>query len=229
MHVSTSRRAAAWAVHLFTASGAVCGLLALGAIADGQARLAFAWMFAAVLIDALDGYFARAVRVADATPAYDGALLDNLVDYLNYAVAPAFLVLRFELVPPSARMATAFAIVLVSAYQFGQADAKTADHFFRGFPSYWNVTVLYLYHLPLGTTVNLVVVAGLAIATFVPAKWVYPTRMERFRRLTLALAITWGGALGYAIWSSPTSVGALWVSLVFVVYYVAVSVYLSRE
>jgi len=188
----------------------VCGLLALAAIADGQPRVAFAWMFAAVLIDALDGYL-------------------NLVDYLNYAVVPAFVVLRLEVVPPGARAGAAFAIILTSAYQFGQADAKTADHFFRGFPSYWNVTVLYLHYLALGAMVNLVVLACLAIATFVPTKWVYPTRMTRLRRLTLLLATAWGAALGYVLWSEPTAVGVLWASLGFVVYYVVVSVYLSRS
>jgi len=215
-------------VHLFTAGGALCGLLALAAIADGQPRMAFAWMFAAVLIDALDGYLARAVNVAAATVGYDGVLLDNLVDYLNYAVVPAFLVLRLEVVPPGARAAAAFAIVLTSAYQFGQADAKTADHFFRGFPSYWNVAVLYLHYLALGATANLIVLVCLAIGTFVPAKWVYPTRMTRLRGLTLLLAAAWGIALGYVLWSQPTPVGLLRASLAFVAYYVSVSVYLSR-
>ncbi len=228
MDISASRRAAAWAVHLFTATGAVCGLLALGAVADGRPRIAFAWMITAVVIDALDGYLARAVNVAAATRGYDGQLLDNIVDYLNYAVVPAFLVLRLDVVSPGARTAAAVAIVLSSAYQFGQADAKTADHFFRGFPSYWNVAVLYLHYLALGTTVNLVVITCLAVGTFVPAKWAYPTRMTRLRRLTLSLALAWGAGLGYVVWSQPTAVGALWASLGFVAYYVGVSIYLSR-
>ena len=228
MDISALRRAAAWTVHLFTATGAVCGLLALAAIADGQLRAAFTWMFAAVVVDALDGYFARAVGVGAATPGYDGVLLDNIVDYLNYAVVPAFLVLRFDLVAPGARMAAAFAIVLTSAYQFGQADAKTADHYFRGFPSYWNVAVLYLHYLALGATTNLAVLTVLAVGVFVPAKWVYPTRMTRLRRTTISLGLTWAVALGYVIWSQPTAVEALWGSLTFVAYYVVVSVYLSR-
>ena len=228
MDVSTARKAIAWAVHLFTAGGALCGLLALSAIADGQPRVAFAWMIAAVLIDAADGYFARAADVAVATPGYDGALLDNLIDYLNYAIVPAFLVFRLEVVPPDMRTVAAFTIVLASAYQFGQADAKTADHFFRGFPSYWNVAVFYLYYLAIGHTANLVVIACLAIATFVPAKWLYPSRMDRLRYSTLALTTAWGVALGYVLWSQPTAVGVLRASLGFVAYYVALSIYLSR-
>jgi len=228
MDASSSRRAAAWAIHVLTASGAVCGLLALSAIADGQPRMAFVWMFAAVLVDAVDGYLARAVNVTAVTAGYDGVLLDNLVDYLTYAVVPAFLVLRLEVVPPSARAPAAFAIVLASAYQFGQTDAKTRDHFFRGFPSYWNIAVFYLHYLALGETVNLVVIAGLALGTFVPAKWVYPTRMARLRRSTLLLTMAWGVALAYVLLSQPIPVGVLRASLAFVAYYVAVSIYLTR-
>ena len=36
-------------------------------------------------------------------------------------------------------------VLLSSAYGFGSTDAKTSDHFFTGFPSYWNIVALYLY------------------------------------------------------------------------------------
>ena len=223
------RQIAAWTVHLFTAAGAVCGLFALDAIARGQARAAFAWMFAAVIVDAVDGYLARAVGVELATPGYDGALLDNLVDYLNYAVVPAFLVLRLAVVPPGVSAYAAVAIVLASAYQFAQRDAKTADHFFLGFPSYWNVAAFYLYFLGLSPLRNLGLVLLLVILTFVPQKWAYPTRMTRFQGVTLALAVVWGAMVAYALTTVPTPVGMIWASLFFVAYYVAVSLVLARS
>jgi phosphatidylcholine synthase len=229
MDISSSRRVGAWAVHLLTASGAVCGLLSLAAIGDGSPQRAFAWMFAAVLIDAVDGYLARQVGVASATAGYDGALLDNLVDYLNYAVVPAFFVLRLDLLGAALATPTAALIVLASAYQFAQVDAKTDDNFFRGFPSYWNIAVFYLHYLALGTTGALIVVLILLVATFVPTKWAYPTRMTSLRGLTLALGSLWGGSVGWVIWSDGTASAALWGSLAFVGYYVGVSRWLTRR
>ncbi|NKB87251.1 MAG: hypothetical protein GKS06_03400 [Acidobacteria bacterium] len=228
MHDSSLGRALAWAVHLFTATGAVCGLFALDAISRGQARAALAWMLAAVVVDAVDGVLARAVRVDQATPGYDGALLDNLIDYLNYAVVPAFFVLRLAVVPPRFSGYAAIAIVLAAAYQFAQRDAKTADHYFRGFPSYWNVAVFYLYFLGLSPFRNLGIVLLLLVLTFVPQKWVYPTRMSRLRRTTLLLASVWGATIAYALTKVPTPVDLIWASLLFVGYYVGVSLFLAR-
>jgi phosphatidylcholine synthase len=227
MVISLSRRIGAWAVHLFTASGAICGLLAMGAIADGRLQFAFGWMFAAVVIDAVDWYLARAIGVESATAGYDGALLDNLVDYLNYAIVPAFFVLRLAVVTPSANSAAAFAIVLAAAYQFAQVNAKTLDHFFQGFPSYWNIAVFYLHYLALGPTANLAIIATLVVATFVPAKWAYPTRMPRLRGVTLLVGLVWGGCVAYVLFVDARP-AVLWSSLALVGYYVGVSRYLVR-
>jgi len=227
MRVRPARRAAAWAVHVFTATGAVCGLMALAAVADDRPVTALAWMFAAVVIDGADGFLARAVGAREATPAYDGALLDNLVDYLNYAVVPAFFLLRLgPLTGPWGLMGPSL-IVLASAYQFGQTEAKTADHFFRGFPSYWNVVALYLHFLAPSPVATLAVIAGLALASFIPVRWAYPSRMPRLRRPTLTLAILWGGMLGYVLWTG--SLAMLHASMAFVVYYVGVSLWLGRR
>lgn len=219
---------AAWAVHAFTATGAVCGLLALRAVALGEARAALAWMFTAVVIDAVDGTFARWAGVRQATPEYDGALLDNLVDYLNYAVAPAFFLLQFELVAGSWRLPLAAAVLLASAYQFAHVEAKTPDHFFRGFPSYWNVAVFYLHYLGWGPAANVVVLVLCVAATFVPMRWAYPTRMRRLRGVTLALGSLWGLAL-LAVLAADAPGLWLTASLAFVAYYACVSVWLASR
>ena len=39
--------------------------------------------------------------------------------------------------------------LLASAYGFCQVEAKTDDHYFLGFPSYWNIVAFYLYVLRL--------------------------------------------------------------------------------
>ena len=78
---------AGYAVHLYTASGAVCALLTAQAIFENQNHRAFGWMILAVLIDATDGTLARAVNVRERLPQLDGARLDDIVDYLNERLA----------------------------------------------------------------------------------------------------------------------------------------------
>ena len=52
-------RLAAAAVHLLTASGAVLALLALRAVHQGDWRMMFVWLGAALIVDAADGPLAR--------------------------------------------------------------------------------------------------------------------------------------------------------------------------
>ena len=197
--ISRQRRVAAWLVHLFTASGAVLGLLTLYAIHQGQYLLAFWWMAGAVIIDALDGVLARRANTKLAAPKIDGGLLDNLLDYVNYVMTPAFFLLVNEnLLPSGWRLVGAGLIVLVSAYQFTQHEAKTYDHFFKGFPSYWNIVVFYLFFWQTSAIFNLAVILVLAILTFVPIKYVYPSRLDYLtpvrwqRRAMLMATILWG-------------------------------------
>ena len=132
--VEMRRTIAAWAVHLLTASGAIWGVLALDSVARDDARWALLWMVVAMTVDSFDGMLARAVGVKKVLPGFDGTLLDATLDYLNYAVVPAYFVWRMELVPVALGLPMAVAILLASAYQFCQAGAKTSDHFFKGFP-----------------------------------------------------------------------------------------------
>jgi phosphatidylcholine synthase len=135
---SRKRVVSAWLTHLVTASSAVWGLLAILAITNAQWVQAFWFMAAAVLIDSFDGTLARRVDVKNVLPQIDGALLDNIVDYLNYVFVPVFFIYWADLLPPQLAVVGATLMLLSSAYQFSQADAKTDDHFFKGFPSYWS-------------------------------------------------------------------------------------------
>ena len=222
------RQAAAWGVHLMTASGAVFSLLALEAGTRGAWRAAFSWLAVAVFVDGIDGGLARWIRVKEVLPGFDGALLDNLVDYASYVLVPAYLLHRAGLLPHDVSLAAAAAVCVASAYQFAQESAKTADHYFTGFPSYWNIAVLYLMVLDLGTTANLIIVAALIVLVFVPLKYVYPSRTPRFRTVTVALTSLWGAATIAILWQFPEpSPWLLWLSGIYVVYYVGVSVYLQ--
>jgi len=221
---SIPSRAAAWAVHAFTASGAVMGLAAISATAQGDYRGAFLWMIAATAVDGVDGWLARLVRVADGAPSLDGKRLDDIVDYVTYVVAPAFVLLRAGLLPPSLAWTTAAAMLIASAYGFSRTDAKTPDHFFTGFPSYWNIVALYLYVLGLGPAANAAVLLVLAALVFVPIGYVYPSRTVAWRVPTILFGAAWALLMVIITWRLPAVPHiAVYASLAFPLYYVGLS------
>ena len=227
---SIPSRAAAWAVHAFTATGAVMGLAALQATAQGTYRAAFLWMIAATAVDGVDGWFARLARVGERAPGLDGRRLDDIVDYVTYVVAPAFLLLRAGLLPAAAGWPVATAMLLSSAYGFCRADAKTPDHFFTGFPSYWNIVALYLYVLGMRPSVNAAVLLVLAALVFVPIGYVYPSRTVAWRAPTVAFGTAWAGVVMVIGWMLPDpSLPVVYGSLAFPVYYVVLSLVLHAR
>ena len=223
---SKKRMFMAWTTHFFTATGAVWGLLAIVAITNQQWILAFAWMATAFFVDSFDGLLARKVRVKEVLPNFDGALLDNMLDFLNYVVVPAFFLYMAELFPPQMTLVGAGLILLASSYQFCQDDAKTDDHYFKGFPSYWNILVFYLFILNMSGWVNLAVVALLSVLVFVPIKFIYPSRMTSLQKLTMGLSLIWGAANIAILFQYPAhNPWLIWISLLFVIYYNGLSLY----
>ena len=215
---------AAWLVHLYTASSAVLALLATRAIFEYRFRDAFFWLGVAIMIDSSDGLFARAARVSQRLPWFNGAKLDDIVDYLTYVFVPAVFVWRALLVPDAWTIPVASAMLLSSAYGFNRDDAKTSDHFFTGFPSYWNLVVFYLFLMHESQVVNALVLIALAVLVFVPIRYLYPSRTPTLRALTVALGIAWGITLLVMVWQLPAiSAPLLWGSLAFPIYYVVLS------
>jgi phosphatidylcholine synthase len=215
----------AWCVHAYTASGAVMGLAGVMAVTAGDYRQAFVWMFVATFVDGTDGVLARRARVKERTPGFDGARLDDIVDYLTFVFLPAFLLVYAGLLPPGgAGVAVASAMLLSSAYGFASLDAKTSDHYFTGFPSYWNIVALYLAVLGLTPWMNAAIVIALAAMVFVRIGYVYPSRTPVLRRTTLGLMLAWGVMLLLVIWWMPAPPRALVLaSLAFPIYYTVLS------
>ena len=221
-------RSLAWAVHLFTASGAALALLAAFAVLKRDYRGAFLYLFWTVIIDATDGWLARRARVADVLPHIDGGKLDDLVDYTTFVFVPALLMFRAELLPVSIAPLVLSVVLIASGFGFANAAAKTPDHFFTGFPSYWNIVAFYLFALNLPPVWNAATLVALAALVVVPIKYVYPSRTETLQTLTCVLCGVWGIALFWMIGrlpETPTSV-IVW-SLVFPLYYTALSLVLS--
>ena len=220
--------APAWAVHTYTASGAVLALLALAAGLAGDLRAAFLWLAAQVFVDSTDGWLARLARVDQRTPAFNGSRLDDIVDNLTYVFVPAAVVLQGHLAPASMAWPVAGAMLVSSAFGFARSDAKTADHYFTGFPSYWNIVVLYLVVLGMSPIVNAAILLALAVLVFVPIRYVYPSRTLVLRPLTIALGVVWGVQMILLLWRLPDVPRWLvWSSLVFPAYYFGLSLALE--
>lgn len=216
----------AWSVHLLTASGAVIGVLALLAAAGGDLRQAGLWMLVALAIDSVDGTLARRARVQEVLPGIDGRRLDDIVDYLNYAVVPAVFLVWSGSVP---HWLFAALPVAASAYGFAQTEAKTEDHFFLGFPSYWNVVALYLWQLGLSPEAAAAWIVGLSAAVFVPLKYVHASQMTRFSLPTNLGAVLWMLAMAAAIaWPELAERAPLvQLSLLYPAWYVGLSLWLG--
>jgi phosphatidylcholine synthase len=224
------RTALAWGVHAYTATGVVLSYLMVAATMAGDYRAAFLWMLAATAIDATDGWLARAIRVSDVIPQFNGARLDDIVDYLTFVFAPAILIAHAELVRGPLGTAALMAVLASSAYGFGREDAKTADCFFTGFPSYWNIVAFYLYAARPPAHVSAAVLLGLAAMVFVPIGYVYPTRTPTLRSLTLTLAGAWGLVLIWMVRRLPdVDKRLLAVSLIYPAYYLALSLVLHSR
>lgn len=218
------RTLAAYGVHLFTATGAVWGLLAILAIFDGDYRMMIVWMIVAMLVDGFDGMLARWADVKTYANRVDGALLDNILDYLNYVLVPAIFIVKTDFLPAPVKLFTACLILLTSAYQFTQTDAKTDDHHFKGFPSYWNVAALYMLLMGLPGWVNFGFLMLFNVLVFVPIKYIYPSRNSYLRQITLVLTYLYGAIGIWGLLQYPNHPQwFLWVSFVYVVYYIALS------
>lgn len=186
--------------------------------------MAFIWLFVAVLVDSTDGVLARAVRVHERLPRFPGHKLDDLVDYLTFVFVPAIIVLQANLVTPPLTIPVVAAMLLSSLFGFVSEDAKTEDHFFTGFPSYWNIVVLYLVVLALSPIVNAVILVTLSALVFVRIGYVYPTRTTSARTLTVVLGLVWSVMMMVLILQLPTPQRSLaWLSLFFPMYYTGLS------
>lgn len=219
-----------WLVHLYTASGSVVGFLAIVFIEQAKFQEAFWLMSLAVVIDATDGTLARWGRVKEAIPWFDGDRLEDIIDYLNYVLVPSLFIIRADLVPDTARLWIAALPLAASAYGFCQKEAKTSDHFFLGFPSYWNIVAFYFYVLHTSRGLNAFLIVVLSFLIFVPIKYIYPSRTPILRRLTLFLGTIWGIFLLSIIYLLPDPPASLvFTSLVFPAYYFALTLFLAAR
>ncbi len=191
----------ALSVHLFTATGAVFAMLAMLAAAAQEWSLMFLWLVVAFVVDGIDGPLARRFHVKRFAPEFDGNLLDLIIDYLTYVFIPAFALFRSGLMAGWTGWVAIIVITFASAMYFADTRMKTKDNSFSGFPGCWNMVVLVIFALKPGFWVILALVAVLAIAMFVPLKFIHPVRTRRWRHVSLPAALAWTFFAGWAAWT----------------------------
>lgn len=205
-------------------SGGVVGILALFAAADGQVRLAFLLLMVSMFIDATDGILARKARVRAVLPEFDGSMVDNVIDVLTFVWIPVFIMGSQNLLPHFAWIVVP---VIAALYAYGQVNMKTDDAFFLGFPSYWNMIALYLYWLRPEPIIAILAVVIPGILSFIPTRYLYPSKNPTFAKASWALGAAWGLLILYLLTQENPDMRLIILSLYYPVYYMLLSFYLD--
>lgn len=215
-------------VHLFTALGAVCAFFAVLAAFDGAWERMFVWLGVALVIDAIDGTFARKLHVDQRLPRFSGERLDLVIDYVTYVFVPAVAMVRGGFLSGTSGNIVAALVLISSLYHFSDLASKGEDYTFIGFPAIWNVVALYLFALSPPGWFTYAALLVCIIFTFIPIRWVHPVRVARLRVITLIITGAWSiAAIAAVAYGFPPP---LWTQVVLVVaalYFVAMTVELS--
>jgi phosphatidylcholine synthase len=186
-----SAHAYAFAVHVFTASGAAVALGALIYAVRGEWTGMFLCLGIALIIDGVDGTVARRLRVAELLPRWSGDILDLVVDFTTYVFVPAYAIATGGLLPQWLALPAGALIAITGALYFADLQMKTTDNYFRGFPALWNAAAFYLFLLKPAPWLAAAAIVVLAVLTFLPFKFVHPMRVVRLRAINIAALIAW--------------------------------------
>jgi phosphatidylcholine synthase len=213
---SSGLRLAAYAVHAFTATGAMLAVLALAATLEGRYDVAFLWLGIAAFVDGIDGTFARWLHVKERAQRFDGAVLDLVVDYVTYVFVPAIILLDGRFLPAPVALPTIAFMCFTAALYFADTSMKMDDGGFKGFPAVWNLVVFYIVAFGVAGWLAVLLIVVLAGLQFAPIPFVHPMRVRRMRAVNIALLVLWSLAAlavlqGWAappLWAQAVMIGA---------------------
>lgn len=198
--MSISNEFKALSVHLLTATGAVFAMLSMLAAVEAKWDLMFLWLVVAFAVDGIDGPLARRYHVKHYAEQFDGVLLDLIIDYLTYVFIPAFALFKSGLLPGWTGWFAIIIITFSSAMYFADTRMKTKDNSFSGFPGCWNMAIIVFFALQPNFWIIVALVAALSVAMFLPLRFIHPVRTERWRLISLPMALAWTFFAGWAAW-----------------------------
>jgi phosphatidylcholine synthase len=151
----------------------------------------FVCLGVALIVDGVDGTLARRFGTAELLPRWSGDVLDLVVDFTTYVFVPAYAIVAGPLLPEALALPAGIVIVVTGALYFADREMKTADNYFRGFPTLWNAAAFYLFLLRPAPWLAAAIVLVLAALTFAPFKFVHPMRVARLRPVTIGALLLW--------------------------------------
>jgi phosphatidylcholine synthase len=199
----TRSRRAAWGIHVFTGTGILAGLMGLLSVLNDTPKAALIWLMVALVIDGVDGPFARRVNCRLHVPNIDGNTLDLVIDYVTCVVAPALFLDRFDMLPRGFSLIGAGLVMLTALYCFSRTDMMTPDKYFRGFPAMWNLVVTVMWALHSRPWVNFGVVVVFAALSLTNVKVPHPVQVREYRNLTIPVMVIWLGTMLGLIIAAP--------------------------
>lgn len=218
------KQLAAWGVHGYTMLGGVLGVFALAFAADHRVNDAYVLLIGQMLIDATDGMLARRVRIREVLPNFDGAMVDNVIDILTYAWIPLLIIVHENLLPHPLWIVPP---IIAALYAYGQTNMKTDDGYFIGFPTYWNIVALYLFWLRPVAPVAVILVLIPTVLSFIPTRYLYPSKGEAFWRTAWVLGAAWFALVLWLLMQTTPPQSLVLVSLIFPLWYLATSFYVE--
>ena len=204
----------AFSVHMLTATGAALALMAMLAAGRSDWPMMFLWLMFALIVDGIDGPLARKVRIDKNAPQWDGVLLDLIIDYLTYVIIPAYAMVEAALIDPGWSLAAGLMICVTGVIYFADTRMKTKDNSFSGFPGCWNMVILVLFAVDIGSWGAMLLMIAIALMQFFPLKFVHPVRTKRWRPANLTAMAVWSGAAVWEAWLSFDAPAIATVALV---------------
>ncbi|QFP42069.1 phosphatidyltransferase [Borrelia miyamotoi] len=179
----------AWSVHILTAFGLIIGLYSIISIINEDYNLLLKLTILAIIIDGIDGTLARKLKIKELIPTINGELLDNIVDYINYAFIPTIFFYYSNFIKNEYKTMVCIGILLATIYQFSRTDAKTSDDYFKGFPSLWNFLIIFNTIFTINQITNLSIIILCIIFSFAPIKFIYPSKTKEFKHITYPITV----------------------------------------
>ena len=192
-----------WLVHSFTGLGALCGMFGLMAVAAGHEKQAILWLMIAMILDGVDGPYARKWCVAENVPRIDGYTLDLIIDYVTCIVIPVLFMHRFHMLPRPWSLVVGSFVLFMSALWMSRTDQMTDDHWFNGFPCEWNMIVPTLFLLHTDKWLTALACVLLACTQLTNWKFVHPMQVRWFRKLTVPVTVLWLTLVLLMTWQLP--------------------------